>query len=612
MQKMKKGLTMKRWLLLVVLVLLPVVSWAGNGQLARGGGQSGPERVADELIVKFADDVSAGEKQAVMASFGLQKKRDSSKAGAFSVFKHPDPQTVLAGLRTLPGVVYAEQDAYAYASSVVPNDPYYGYQWNLRRIGMETAWELATGDGAVVAVIDTGVRQSLQDLTQTTFLPGYDFVNQDSDPDDDEGHGSHVCGTIAQSTDNAVGVAGIASLATILPVKVLAVDGSGSYDVIADGIVWAADQGADIINLSLGGSADLQVLQDACEYAWSKGVLLVAAAGNEASTTPSYPAAYEVCLSVSAIDSQDALASYSNYGATIDIAAPGGDSGDFDGDGYDDMILQNTFGSAGDWFYFYAGTSMAAPHVAGVAALLKGVNPGLSNVELRTILESTAEDIGTAGWDEQFGSGLVDAAAAVIAAGADSVVTYNQPPVVDFFFAAEGLQGYFTDLSYDPDDGGSLAGWSWDFGDGSSSSQISPMHLYSVPGSYLVSLAVTDNEGGIGSVTKTVQVYDGSVTMSVAELALSKIVRGRNYQAVATIKILNSLGAPVEGASVSVAWSGAVELTTSGVTDGSGSVVLLSPRYRVDLPITVTILDVSSAIFAYAPENNVETEESLN
>lgn len=604
---MENGM-MKKGLLLLVLLLLPVTVWAGSGLTGKVRGTCGPERVADELIVKFAADFTASERRVVAARYGLQKKRDSVKPGAFSVYKHANPQAVLAGLRSLPGVVYAEQNAYAYASSVLPNDPYYGYQWNMQRIGMESVWGTATGAGVVVAVIDTGVRQSLGDLAQTVFLPGYDFVNQDGDPDDDEGHGSHVCGTIAQATDNGIGVAGIARQAAILPVKVLDAVGSGSYDDIADGIIWAADQGVNIINLSLGGSADLQVLQDACEYAWNKGVLLVVAAGNEASATPSYPAAYEVCLSVSATDSQDALASYSNHGSTIDIAAPGGDSGDFDGDGYDDMILQNTFSRDSEGYYFYAGTSMAAPHVAGVAALVKGLNPALGNGELRAILETSAEDLGVAGWDEQYGSGLLDAAAAVAAAGGTEPL--NQPPGADFFFAVDGLLGYFTDLSLDPD--GYIESWDWDFGDGEGSDLISPSHLYAEPGTYSVTLTVTDDGSAVDSVTKDVTVHDGSLTISVADISLRKIQRGRNYQVQAEVAVWNSFGQPVEGATVSIAWSGAIVSTAASVTDASGIATFISLRYRTDDPVTLTVTGVVDVLYRYEPEGNVEAEETLN
>jgi len=216
------------FLLAAVLILLPGLSHANPVQAGNAKRFQGPERVADEIIVKFDSSLSDEEKTGIMHKYKASQKRCSWKKGQFDVLKHSDPQAVLELLRSEPGVVYAEQNAYAQASTVVPNDPYFSYQWHMQRIGVDDAWELSKGSGAVVAVVDTGVRQSLEDLAATNFTTGYDFVNGDNDPNDDEGHGSHVCGTIAQSTNNAVGVVGIAYQATIMPVKVLDASGSGS------------------------------------------------------------------------------------------------------------------------------------------------------------------------------------------------------------------------------------------------------------------------------------------------------------------------------------------------------------------------------------------------
>lgn len=201
-----------------------------------------------------------------------------------------------------------------------------------------------------------------------------------------------------------------------MPVKVLNKRGSGTMDDIADGISFAADNGANVINLSLGGPSPLTILEDAVDYAWDNGVVVVCAAGNEETDAPSYPAAYTNCISVSATTLNDNLASYSNFGETIDIAAPGGEAVDSDGDGYNDMILQNTFSRRTEGYYFYQGTSMASPHVAGVAALVISADPTLSQFGVRNILENTAEDLGDSGWDEDFGHGLVDAYEALMAA----------------------------------------------------------------------------------------------------------------------------------------------------------------------------------------------------
>lgn len=373
-----------------------------------------PDFVADEVVVKFAPGADIN---SISGKFGMMKKADSYLKGDFVVFNHANPKAILAQLKNEPGVLVAEQNGIAYMS-MVPNDTYYNpYQWHLTRIGCEAAWNITTGNsGIIVAVVDTGVKQTLQDLANTTFMAGYDFINLDNDPTDDQGHGSHVCGTIAQSTNNNMGCAGIAFSSTIMPVKVLNKRGSGTYTQIANGINYAADNGADVINLSLGGSSTSTILEDAINHAWSHGVVVVCAAGNSSSSAPFYPAAYTNSISVSATNYLDQLASYSNYGTTIDICAPGGDGNDNNGDGYMDGVLQNTFDRTGEGYFFYTGTSMASPHVAGVAALVRAVNPSLTNAQVRSILETTAEDIGASGWDQYFGWGIVDALAAVQAA----------------------------------------------------------------------------------------------------------------------------------------------------------------------------------------------------
>lgn len=412
---------MKKATLLTLLLGLCLVFSFAVSEKALNTTAGKPTLVPNEIIVKFA---KSADFTTIKGKYGLVKKADSYKKGEFVVFKHSNPQAILKQLKNEPGIIYAEQNGYAYAC-MIPNDPYYSpYQWHMTRIGMEAAWDINAGSGAIVAVVDTGVKQTLADLAGTSFMAGWDFVNNDNNPLDDEGHGSHVCGTIAQSTNNSVGVTGIAYNATIMPVKVLDATGSGTYDWIANGIIYATDHGADVINMSLGGSSSTTALQDAVNYAWNNGVVVVCAAGNNGVSTPFYPAAYTNSISVSAINSADAKASYSNYGSTIDICGPGGDDVDRNGDGYMDGVLQNTFGTTGDGYYFYTGTSMACPHVAGVAALLKSQDGTRTNTTIRSILQNSAEDLGTAGWDQYFGYGLVDAYGAL---------TYSPQPTVDMY-----------------------------------------------------------------------------------------------------------------------------------------------------------------------------------
>ncbi|OPY17658.1 MAG: Halolysin precursor [Methanomethylovorans sp. PtaU1.Bin073] len=318
-----------------------------------------------------------------------------------------------------PNVEYAVPNYLMYATTA-PNDPYYKYQWNFNSpygINVEPAWDvfketgLSPGNGVVVAVIDTGVKKTAPDLANTKILSGYDFVNRDTNPDDDNGHGTHVTGTIAQSTGNGIGVAGVAYGCTIMPVKVLNAKGSGTLSQLVDGVSYASNNGADVISMSLGfppsvTAESLIPLGNAINSADSKNIVIVAAAGNDGISTVGYPAAYEECIAVGATRYDGTRAYYSNYGDALDIMAPGGDLNvDQSGDGYGDGILQNTFNPSTGLFsyYFYQGTSMATPHVSGVAALL--IADGVKPENVRTAIESTANMDTTAG----YGCGIVDA-----------------------------------------------------------------------------------------------------------------------------------------------------------------------------------------------------------
>jgi subtilisin family serine protease len=328
-----------------------------------------------------------------------------------------DPTAVAQTLAQDPAVEFAEPN---YIASITaepiftqPNDPYFKFQWNLQKIQMPAAWDINTGQQAIVAVIDTGIDFNAPDMANTAHLPGYDFHNNDSDPTDDQGHGTHVAGTIDQSTNNGTGVAGIAYQARLLPVKTLGANGEGSYENIIKGIVYAVDQGAQVINMSLAGKNDSQILREAMQYAHNRGVVVVAAAGNHSGPVE-YPAAYDdYVIAVAASRYDDTLAPYSNFGPQVDLTAPGGDIDiDQNGDGYADGILQQTFKSSGDGYSyrFFEGTSMASPHVAGVAALLKSVKPGASPAEIQSALMRTARNIGAS---DHFGAGLVQAADAL-------------------------------------------------------------------------------------------------------------------------------------------------------------------------------------------------------
>jgi uncharacterized protein YkwD len=247
----------------------------------------------------------------------------------------------------------------------------------------------------VIAILDTGADFTHPDLATKFVSHGRDFVNNDNDASDDNGHGTHVSGIIGAATNNGQGVAGIGYNTRVLPVKALNYAGSGNHGQIASAIAWAVDNGARIINLSLGGSVGSQTLKDAIDSATARGVLVVCAAGNAGTSAPQYPAAYPNCLSVVATNGADTRASFSSYGDTVDIAAPG-------------VGILSTVRGGG--YEAWDGTSMAAPNVAGVAALVASANPPLTGTQIRARLESTADNIGAAFY---FGRGRVNAERAV-------------------------------------------------------------------------------------------------------------------------------------------------------------------------------------------------------
>ncbi len=309
---------------------------------------------------------------------------------------------------------------------VEPDDPMFHLQWHMEQIRAPEAWSRTAGQDAVVAVIDTGVAwkdapgvRQLPDLAGTEFVAGETFIAGLPEGLDDHAHGSHVAGTIAQTTHNGVGVTGVAYKAKIMPLKVLSKDGRGNVGGIANAIRYAADNGAHVINMSLGGPLPSRVLAKAIEYAHSKGVTTVCAAGNERRSRVGYPAANKHAVAVSAVDYGRQLTWYSNWGKAIDVAAPGGDTRtDKNGDGFPDGVLQNTIKiqdpMANDYLWFQ-GTSMASPHAAGVAALI--ISAGVTNPdEVERIMKETARHPTDLEWDQKYGAGIIDAAAAAEAA----------------------------------------------------------------------------------------------------------------------------------------------------------------------------------------------------
>ena len=366
---------------------------------------------------------------------GLVMADDFGLDGVFRIRYDGDetPADAAARLSELGEVAWAEPNRFREATDTIPNDPDFATQWGLARINAPAAWDTTTGSPSVtVAVLDTGVDLNHPDLapllvagtdlldfaTTDVPKPGWvydgDFTGVDNDPQDEVGHGTHVAGTISALSNNAVGVTGVNWTTRLMPVRILAriretatgrINGSGTSATSAAGIRWAVDNGAQIINMSLGGYGETTVEREAVAYAMDHGVVIVAAMGNDGVTTPSYPAAFPGVVAVAATDMSDTRATWSNTGPHIDISAPG-------------VGIRSTWWD--DTYNTISGTSMATPHVAGVAALILARNPNVDGEGVVEILRSTARALRDNPSDpvpnDSYGYGLVQADAAVAAA----------------------------------------------------------------------------------------------------------------------------------------------------------------------------------------------------
>ena len=413
------------------------------------GADAGAEFVPGEVVVLFAETCSRAYAEALAERIGGDLARRSRVTPRRVVLSVPEGRedAFVDAYRRTDGVLVAEKN-YIYRALWVPNDTHYTYQWHFNKpdfIYAEQGWDLQRGNAeVVVAVVDTGAAYEnyavpsheadevigssyvrAPDLAGTNFVAGYDFVHDDAHPNDQNGHGTHVSGTIAQTTNNNADVAGLAHNCSIMPVQVLDYSGSGSSDTVADGIDYARQNGADVVNMSLGSSGSSEVLKRACDEANAAGVVVLAASGNSGLATVFYPAAFDSVIAVGAVDYAGDLAYYSNYGTGQELVAPGGDTtADLNGDGYVDGVLQMTFGrmynpgppeelaEVTSFVDLYLqGTSMACPHAAALAALL--ISNGVSPADVRQRMRESATDMGFPGYDIQYGYGLINCDAAL-------------------------------------------------------------------------------------------------------------------------------------------------------------------------------------------------------
>ncbi|MBN1168650.1 peptidase S8 [Candidatus Woesebacteria bacterium] len=387
---------MKRSLLLLILIVASFIILSSEKTVfARS------ESINDDngrIVIKFKSLVPGYFRNRMLSAYELQLDEKLKLPNTY-IIKVPGSKAegFIDRLKGKFIVDYVEKDHQA-ESLYVPNDPLFEQQWSLDTIDAPEAWDVSGGSSDVdIAIVDSGVDASHPDLSgkvvvsvdctlsgcpQTTYVNGND-------------HATHVAGIAASSINNSLGVAGVAGGADLMSVRVLDEDGAGYYSWIANGIVWATDNGAEVINLSLGGRFSSFTLRNAIEYAWDNGVIVVAAAGNDGRYTYTYPAYYSDVIAVAATDESDEKAYFSNYGSWVDIAAPGVDIVSTDGGDY----IQRS------------GTSMAAPHVSGVAALIISNNPSWDNSEVREKLEESADEVSGTGF--YFRNGRVNACKAV-------------------------------------------------------------------------------------------------------------------------------------------------------------------------------------------------------
>ncbi len=338
------------------------------------------EFVPGEVLVKFKPGYELASRAARMA-IGAELE-SSIPAIGYEKIALPPGMSVKEGVRYFksnPYVQSAEPNGIWYAD-FTPNDPMFGQQYQHTKVQTPAAWDINQGNAnIIIAILDSGVDKVHPDLS-AKIIGGFDFVNNDPDAQDDFGHGTHVAGLAAASTNNGVGVAGTGFNCKIMPVKVLSSGGGGTFEWVASGITFAADNGAKVINMSLGGPSPAPIVETAVNYALTKGCVVVASAGNNGNTDPNYPGFYAGCIAVASTNQNDQRSGFSTYGNWVDVAAPG------------DAVLSTLLGGG---YGNESGTSMAAPVTAGVVGLIWAHSPlGTTNTQVRATLENNCDNVG--------------------------------------------------------------------------------------------------------------------------------------------------------------------------------------------------------------------------
>jgi thermitase len=607
--------------------------------------------VTGEVLVKFRPGVNASARADAHRQAGGRMLNEVARTGLqLAAVSAGDEPAAIARYRRNPNVLYAEPNyvrripaplSHAAGAEIVPGDHYFDEQWALHNVGQSfyclawlpgqelcfyigtpdadidaaEAWAVSTGSAVRVAVIDSGIDYTHPDLAGK-YLGGYDYVSPDGDPLDDHGHGTHVAGTIAAAMNNLTGnpaeeegVVGVAPNALILAYKVCGPDGHCNDFAIAQAIAQAVTDGANVINMSLGGTEYSQAMYDAVQDAWNAGLVIVAGAGNDGVSTQFYPAAFPNVISVGAFDEDHRRASFSNYGSWVDISAPG--NAIMSSYPMSACAATTTPGDTGCYTWL-SGTSMATPHVSGAAALVWSRGDVTSNQQVVDILLDSADPRGVDvvrldSWTIHGGLNIHNALSygwtnlgPVAHAGPDQTVTDGDNDSGEFVTVDGGA-------SSDPD--GAIVSYEWREGNTFVGTGVAPS-IWLTVGTHTLTLQVTDDDGATASdsVTVTVNPYTPpppSATVHIGDLDGLSGGSKSTWTASVTITVHDADHRPLSGAVVTGSWSGGTNGGDACTTGPTGTCTLVSDAMRKrDATATFTVGGITASGLSYSATSN--------
>jgi subtilisin family serine protease len=635
-----------RWLLLVTLTLIVTALLsgpaAGAGVFRNSDDRTAASTQASSYPAYASGHILVGSRT---AGDDATFEKALAKGGAHSLGKIAqrvhvvdvapgDEQAAVARLRADPNVEFAEVDRLIPAAGVT-NDPMSGSEWHLSTIGAPTAWAYTSGAGITIAILDTGVDGTHPDLA-ANMVPGWNFYDNNSDTHDVNGHGTMVAGTAAAVTNNGVGVAAVAGAAKIMPIRIADPSAYALWSTVAQGITYAADHGARVVNLSYQGASSSSTIQQAASYLRSKGGVLFVAAGNTGAVDNTAPT--DLMMVVAATLADDSHASWSTYGSFVDISAPG----------------YNIVSTAPGGSYWYCwGTSLSTPIVAGTAALILAKRPDFTPAQVDAALKSTATDLGASGPDIYFGAGRVNAAAALQQAASSSTSTADTTkPSVAIASPTVGTVSGTVTFSINASDNvgvsrvelrinGALVGTDtaspWQFGwnsasvangsvtvtatayDAAGNSSVSPTVTLNVSNATLApvdttvpSVAIASPTGGSvgGSVKVSVNATDNVGVTRVELLVNSTVIASSNVAPFAftwnTSAYTNgaaTLTARAYDAAGNVGTSANVVVNVANSTSGTGVSDTTPPSVAISNPLDGTFISSTMQIRASASDN---------